>query len=96
MGDLLLKDLELGWLKLELAVDLGSSSRVLGDESTLLQDVDVLSEAPVLGEGLDIAHELVVGDSCEGIADLGLEVLAHLDPFFSRDVLLQMGARLAL
>lgn len=96
MGDLLLKDLELGWLKLELAVDLGSSSRVLGDESTLLQDVDVLSEAPVLGEGLDIAHELVVGDSCEGIADLGLEVLAHLDPFFSRDVLLQMAARLAL
>jgi hypothetical protein len=96
VGDLLLKDLELGRLKLELAVNLGSSSRVLGDESTLLQDVDVFGEAPVLGEGLDIAHELVVGYSREGVADLGLEVLAHLDPFFGRDVLLQVGARLAL
>ncbi len=41
--------------------------RLLGDKSALAQNWDVFLESLLLGENLDIVHQLIVRNSLEGI-----------------------------
>lgn len=84
-----------------VAVNFGSISRVLGDEGTLLEHADVFRQPALLGKGLNIAHELRLGDALEGVADpawlsvSGLLVYAprgaHLDSRFLDMSALSLG-----
>ena len=82
MINLVLKNGELVVLELLVAVNLGSASRVLGNEGALAENGNMLLETTLLSEGLDIAHELVAGDALERVADLGLEVAGEINGGF--------------
>jgi hypothetical protein len=67
--DLHLEDIELLGGKPLFAIDEMRLGRVLSNQSALFQDRDVVSEATLLSEGLDIAHQLMAGNSSERVAD---------------------------
>lgn len=50
----------------------------------------MLGQAAVLGKGLDIAHELVVGDALERVADLGLEISGQIDGALGGEALFEL------
>lgn len=51
------------------ALDLVGIGWVLGDERTTLEEIQLVHEAFLLGKGLDIEHEVFIGNVAEGIGD---------------------------
>src|SRR5690606_40066900 len=70
-SDLVFEDGQLLLREGLVAVNLGGGSRVLGDEGALAEHGEVLGQAALFGEGLDVAHQLVAGDALEGVDDPG-------------------------
>jgi len=52
---------------------------ILSDQSTLLQQIDLVREAFLSRKGLDIAHEQVVGNAFERVGHFRIEVLVEVD-----------------
>lgn len=95
MIDLVLQHQQLIVGELLFAVNFGGARGVLGHQGTLAEDGDVLSEAAVLGKGVDIAHQLVARDALERVADLGLEVAREVNGRLGGEALLDLlGANL--
>lgn len=63
---------------------------VLGDEGTLLQVLEVLGDALLVGEVLHLEHELVLWNAGEGVLDLGLDVGREIGVFDSRAVVVAL------
>lgn len=59
-----------------IAIGLGS----LGDKSALAQEWDFVLKSFLLGESLDIAHQLVVRNSTEGILNPISKQVSAIDP----------------
>lgn len=74
----------------------GGGDAQLGNEGALAQDGDVVGQAPLLRKGVDIAHELALGDSGQGVGDLGLDVPVDVDCAGRAAALELVGARLGV
>lgn len=85
-------------VELLLTVDVLVIVRVLSHQGALLEVVDVLGEALLGSEIVDLGHELVLGDAGQGILDLGLEVVREvsgLDGIGAVDTMLGMRVSVA-
>lgn len=67
--DLVLEELDMFLTKCLRPGDISEASRVLGNESALSKNRNVFFKFLVAGKFLDIAHELVVWDAFQGVAD---------------------------
>jgi len=68
----------------------------LGDEGALAQDGDVVGQTLLVGEGLNIAHQLALGDAGQRVGDLGLDVPVDVDCAGRCAALELVGARLGV
>jgi hypothetical protein len=69
VGDLHVEDAQLLLVEALVAVDEVSRAGILGHQGALLEHQEVLLQAALLGEHLDVVHQLCARDALERIAD---------------------------